>query len=166
MNKNNYVILAAMEKEIKNIKVNVPIIQTGIGMANTIKTLFDQKDFLKDKYIINVGYAGSTQYEVGTVVSVNKVLKYERSNVVEYPEYNIDPYSFVENACYTAENFIETDGYIPLVDMELYYIRMLYKNVVSFKIVSDNLNMNNYLNTPLDVAWTEVNSLLKEFINV
>ena len=165
MSLNDYIILAAMEKEAANIKVGVPVIVTGIGWHNTIKTLFKNRDRLRNKLIINVGYAGSTQYEVGTVVSVNKVLKYEHSNVVEYPEYHLNPYTFTENACYTADTFVESDGYIPLVDMELYYIRMLYENVTSFKIVSDNLSMKRYNQIDYKVAWKEVHDLLQEFIH-
>lgn len=162
---NRYVILTAMEKEYRNIKLNaIPKIMTGIGGCDTIKTLFKYKDVLKNKTLINVGYAGSSQYELGTVVSVNKVLKYDKSNVINYPEYSMDAYSFVENACYSANNFIEANGnYIPLVDMELYYIRMLYDNVVSFKIVSDDLSEHTYNKFNPEKSWKEVNELLREF---
>lgn len=165
MSKNNYIILTAMEKECCNIKLpTVEKLITGIGGCNTVQTLFRNQDKLKDKIIINIGYAGSTQYELGSVVSVNKVLKYDKSNVIKFPEFSMSAYSFVENACYTADNFIEANGtYVPLVDMELYYIRMLYPNVYSFKIVSDNLDEKTYNKFNPEKSWKELNTLLKEF---
>lgn len=165
MSINDYIILTAMDKEADNIRNSYNKLVTGIGGCDTIKTLFKEQDKLKDKTIINVGYAGSKQYEIGSIVSVNRVLKYEVSNVVTHPSLDMNPYLFTENACYTADSFIETDNYIPLVDMELYYIRMLFENVVSFKIVSDDLSQSRYNRFNATKAWKEMNEILREFCN-
>lgn len=78
-------ILCAMEKEAKNIKVkNAEIIITGIGVWNILKKA-KLIAHSTSKKVVNVGYAGSSEYDVGSVLSVNKVKTEKYSNVVETP---------------------------------------------------------------------------------
>ena len=58
-------------------------------------------------------------------------------------------------------------------DMELYYISLFFPEVISYKIVSDELNLDDYKNVSLkyfekkqlfDNAWEKVRNELKEII--
>lgn len=167
MSVNDYIILAAMEKEAAQIKTKAPILVTGIGACNVTKTLFENKARLDGKVIINVGYAGSTKYNVGKVLSVNKVRRFEPSRTIEEPMFTLQPYLFDCDICLTADNFVEEACDAPIIDMELYYIRNILENVISFKIISDNLNYKEYSNTydKLQNSWREMNYIINEVIN-
>ena len=167
MSVNDYIILAAMEKEAAQIKTKAPILVTGIGACNVTKTLFENKERLEGKFIINVGYAGSTKYNIGKVLSVNKVRRFEPSRTIEEPIFALQPYLFDCDICLTADNFVEEAGDAPIIDMELYYIRNILENVISFKIISDNLNYKEYSNTygKLQNSWREMNYIINEVVN-
>ena len=57
------------------------IIVTGVGALNVMKTL---RDIPRDAQIINIGYAGSANYELGSIVKVEEV-RLNHPNV-SYPE--------------------------------------------------------------------------------
>lgn len=167
------IILVAMEKEAQYIDCpNAKVIVTGIGMNNVIKTLSRALIYGKISErdtVINVGYAGSSCFNVGDIVAVHNVKRLKPSTTVEEDTYSLilklDSVNRVA-PCYTADDFVEGDKAIPLVDMELYYIRAFFKNLISFKIVSDNLNAMEYEEFNPDKAWEKMNSILNEVVNV
>ena len=72
-----YVILVAMEKEAQYIKCpNAKVIVTGIGRHNIIKTLcraIIHGKVSENDTFINIGYAGSTCFNIGEVVAVRSI---------------------------------------------------------------------------------------------
>ena len=137
------VIVVAADLEYNQIKplTNIKIIKTGIGYTNIIKAL---KNLNKQTPIINIGYAGSNTIPRGEVVKVKNCYTYH-PNAGEFKE---DVYKLNGNVnCYTSGDFVlETKIKEPVVfDMELASICALgFKNVESYKVVSDTLNMKQF----------------------
>mgnify|MGYP003298778385 CR=1 FL=1 len=132
----------AMEKEAQYIKCpNAKVIVTGIGCNNVIKTLcraIIHKKVSENDTFINVGYAGSTCFNIGDVVAVRSIKRLrpdlsvtEDAIPITFETFNQCLYA----PCYTADEFYEGKKAIPLVDMELYYIKALCNNLISYKIV-------------------------------
>ena len=113
---------------------------TGVGALNVIRNL---APIDRNTPILNVGYAGSNSIPVGTRVRVGKVSSYHPNVKFDEPTYKLDG----EIPCYTSSDFVtQTDIDEPCVfDMELAYIlAMGFTDVVSEKVVSDNLSMGEY----------------------
>lgn len=128
------------------------IIVTGVGAINVVHTL---RDLPRDAKIINIGYAGSANYAIGSAVCVNEV----RLNhpCVTYPEpelhlqalpleYLKESQTCLQSVCYSNTDFVLQSDYKDCVfDMELAYIAALgFQNLCSLKIVSDNLSLHAY----------------------
>jgi hypothetical protein len=128
------------------------IIVTGVGAINVLHTL---RELPRDAQIINIGYAGSANYAIGSIVSVTEV----RLNhpCVSYPEpelhlqaipskYLQQPESCLQSVCYSNTDFVLQSDYQDCVfDMELAYIAAMgFENLCSLKIVSDNLSLHDY----------------------
>ena len=128
------------------------IIVTGVGAINVIHVL---RDLPRDAQIINIGYAGSANYAIGSAVCVNEV----RLNhpCVTYPEpelhlqalpleYLKESQTCLQSVCYSNTDFVLQSDYKDCVfDMELAYIAALgFQNLYSLKIVSDNLSLHTY----------------------
>ena len=128
------------------------IIVTGVGAINVMKTL---RDLPRNAQIINIGYAGSANYEIGSVVCVREA----RLNhpCVTYPEPQLllrpvpsewlkEPSNCLESVCYSNTDFVLQSDYKDCAfDMELAYIAALgFEHLVSLKIVSDNLSLHDY----------------------
>ena len=155
-------ILCAMEKEAENIKVkDAEIIITGIGVWNILKKA-KLITHSTSKKVVNVGYAGSSEYDVGSVLSVNKVKTEKYSNVVETPALSIKPFDIQATTCITANGFVIGGGSLPLVDMELYYLTLMFPQIQSLKIVSDNLNYDEYTQFNTKDSWDKVNEILNK----
>lgn len=155
------IVLCAEEEEAKQInshRVN-KVIVTGVGVVNIIKSLA-QKIPPKAK-IINIGYAGSNKYSVGSVISVNKVERLYKPKIISESSIKLVP-CYVDDVCYTCDDFINAsiDIELPLVDMELYYLAARYPNIESIKIVSDNLNLAEHRKADLSASWEIVNRIL------
>lgn len=140
-------IVIAEKQELKLVKQlgyeNEPVIITGVGAINVINAL---KDLPKDTEIINIGYAGSLYFPIGTVVQISDVNTYhEIANFKEYHKVlniNIkEKYNYV-GKCYTSTDFVlKTNTKEPCVfDMELAYIASMFKNVRAIKVISDKLS--------------------------
>jgi hypothetical protein len=117
------------------------ILITGVGPLNVIEKL---ACIPKETEITNFGLCGSNYIEKGTKVEVKECELMHEKVDFETPSYILQ-----ENGvkCYTSNDFVtETKQTDPCVfDMELAYILALgFKNVKSIKIVSDNLNYNEY----------------------
>lgn len=128
------------------------VIVTGVGALNVMKTL---RDIPLDANLINIGYAGSANYEIGSAVMVNEV----RLNhpCVSYPEptlhlsplpevYLVAPTHTLSSICYSNTDFVLQSDYTDCVfDMELAYIAGLgFEHLSALKIVSDNLSLHTY----------------------
>ena len=127
------------------------LIYTGVGAINIIRSL---QDLDREAEIYNVGYAGSANFDLGTWVEVTEV-RLNHPNVT-YPEpelrltvtgYGLPVTGNVRQAvCYSNCDFVLASDYKDCVfDMELAFIAALgFKNLHSFKYVSDNLSLHSY----------------------
>ena len=128
------------------------IIVTGVGAINVIKTLHDLP---RNAQIINIGYAGSANYEIGSVVCVREAKL--NHPCVAYPEPQLllkpvplewlkETSKCLESVCYSNTDFVLQSDYKDCVfDMELAYIAAMgFENLISLKIVSDNLSLHDY----------------------
>ena len=149
------VIVVATVNEVPLVKQlgyeNFPIVITGVGAINVISTL---KSFPRNTHIINIGYAGSNNIEVGRQVAISVVKTlHEKVDFNEDSKYCIIPNKgYTDIApCYTSTDFV-TNTKIKedcVFDMELAFICSMFDNVRSIKVISDNLNVNQYEKTIL-----------------
>lgn len=149
-----------MEEEASNIKCSgANVIVTGVGASNIIKVI-TQTDIRPTDNVINVGYAGSSCFNVGEVLSVGMVqLINDNYDNTSYYLNNLT--SAVAN-CYTANTFIENGNY-QLVDMELFYLMCFgFQDLKSLKIVSDNLNYKEFKRGKFTRSWNKVNKILED----
>ena len=124
------------------------LIYTGVGAINIIRSL---QHLDREAEIYNVGYAGSANFDLGTWVEVTEV-RLNHPNVT-YPEPELQlpitnhQLPMVKQAiCYSNCDFVLASDYKDCVfDMELAFIAALgFKNLHSFKYVSDNLSLHAY----------------------
>ena len=150
------VLLEKVREQLGLDLSDVPVIFTGVGAINIIRSL----QYLdREAELINIGYAGSANFDLGTWVEVTEVrlnhpnvtypepelkvesgkLKVERSSLVKSGK-------FKEAICYSNCDFVLASDYKDCVfDMELAFIAALgFKNLHSFKYVSDNLSLHAY----------------------
>ena len=128
------------------------VIVTGVGALNVMQAL---RNIPLDAPLINIGYAGSANYEIGSVVAVKEA----RLNhpCVNYPEptlllpaipadYLVDAEHVITSVCYSNTDFVLQSDYTDCAfDMELAYIAGLgYSQLYALKIVSDNLSLHTY----------------------
>ena len=131
-----------------------PVIVTGVGAINIIRSL---QDLPRDAGLINIGYAGSSNFDIGTLVEVTEV-RLNHPNVT-YPEpvLHLTPLadqiatvhnqlSIKKSICYSNCDFVLASDYKDCVfDMELAFIAALgFKSLSSLKHVSDNLSLHAY----------------------
>ena len=159
-------ILIAEEGERKLVKQYLPncdweVRVTGVGAVNIIRSL---RDVPRDTHILNIGYAGSANFEIGTVVEVSEVrlnhpnCRYDEPEQVLAPcdatlsedSAGISPSLFPiaqrRAVCYTNSDFVLASDYTDCVfDMELAYIAAMgFERVSALKVVSDNLSLHTY----------------------
>ena len=120
---------------------------TGVGAINIIRAL---RYLPNDTEILNIGYAGSANFNIGTLVAVTEArLNHPH---VTYPEpplpLRILPCTATlkQAVCYTNTDFVlQSDYHDCVFDMELAYICSLgFLHVSAVKIVSDNLSLHTY----------------------
>ena len=134
------VICATDEEEKMLSKHFTDIIKTGVGYGNVYKALHNLD---RNTPILNIGYAGSNNIPIGKICAVGKSMNYHPCVKFKEREYQLNG----QYPCYTANDFVEkTEITEPcLFDMELYAIlSMGFTQVMSIKIVSDNLNQKQY----------------------
>lgn len=142
-------VVIAEKEELKLVEklgyTTYPILITGVGALNVIEAL---KDLPKDTKIINIGYAGSKDLKTKTFYVVDYVTLYHPN--VSYLEntyqLNTSYDRFDARTCYTGCDFVlDTKLGNCLFDMELAYIKALgFEDVMAFKYVSDNLDLQQY----------------------
>lgn len=124
------------------------LIFTGVGAINIIRSL---QHLDREAELINIGYAGSANFDLGTWVEVTEV-RLNHPNVT-YPEPELkisNQQSTINNVkqapCFTSTDFVLASDYKDCVfDMELAFIAALgFTNLHSYKYVSDNLSLHAY----------------------
>jgi hypothetical protein len=139
------------------------VIITGVGAINVIRSL---SPLDRDAELLNIGHAGSANFEIGTLVEVTEV----RLNhpCVTYPEpvLKLSPITnhqspiinhkspLTQSVCYSNCDFVLQSDYRDCVfDMELAFIAALgFRTLHSIKHVSDNLSLHTYRETASGVA--------------
>ena len=127
-----------------------PVIVTGVGAINIIQAL---SEVPREASLLNIGFAGSANFDIGTVVEVTEV-RLNHPNVT-YPEPKLEltpfddglwPIAQQKAVCYTNCDFVMQSDYKNCVfDMELAFIASLgFASVSALKIVSDNLSLHDY----------------------
>jgi hypothetical protein len=152
-----YIIMAEegefslVEKAREQLGLNwqdAELIYTGVGAINIIRSL---QNLDRDAELINIGYAGSANFDIGTWVEVTEVRLNHPNVSYEEPELQLpmtnDKLPMVKQAiCFTGTDFVLASDYKDCVfDMELAFIAALgFKNLHSLKYVSDNLSLHAY----------------------
>ena len=177
-NGSKIVILAAEEAEYNKCREVFPeieCIKTGVGAGNVIKTCCNLP---KGTRIINIGYAGSNNVEIGTVSPVSDTFRYTDGNYKFDDHANPLHLSDEGLPCYTGNSFFtESDKTEPtLYDMELNYIASFSPHlelVAAVKIVSDNLSVDDYVNNAKresgvltsDEVWANVRQAVETILS-
>lgn len=122
------------------------VLFTGVGAINVIRSL---QSLDRDAELINIGYAGSANFDIGTWVEVTEV-RLNHPNVT-YAEPVLELTSLglkgtKQAIGYSNCDFVLQSDYKDCVfDMELAYIAALgFKHLHSLKYVSDNLSLHTY----------------------
>lgn len=164
------VILCAMPKEAKNIKIegaNLFII--GIGAINVISrlsSLIADGKIKKGDKIINVGYAGSSFLPIGSVVSVKRSSRLAKPKIIKEKSFKLRRINGLKSyTCNTVDDFEDGLKNVELVDMELTYICSFFENISSIKIVSDGVCYSEYKKFRNKQSWEKVNNILRRLIN-
>lgn len=144
-------VVIAEKEELKLVEElgysNNPVVITGVGGMNVVNAL---KSLPKDTEIVNIGYCGSNEYEVGTVVQIVGVsTNHDVAKFYEPSKLLNEDYTKKYNKtgfCYTSTDFVgKTTKGIPCVfDMGLAFICALFDNVQAIKVVSDKLSVGEY----------------------
>lgn len=140
---------------------NIRLLITGIGKQLTAINLTKYLcKYEKPDLIVNIGYAGSTDIQVGKWVNISRVYNYEweipgeekyvmlagGSQKLEL----LDNSEIEKVECYSSESFVtETDIEEHVAfDMELHSISILCEMyeipLISLKKISDNLSLDKY----------------------
>lgn len=160
-------IICAEEEEAKNLTIqseNIKIHITGAGLYNVLK--YPRIVLNKNDMLLNIGYAGSNIFRPGEVFSVSSCERLYPSKIINEKKQFLEPFYFLGAECYTADDFIEyAFRELNLVDMELYYLSLLYPQIRSIKIISDNLNYKDFKKVKLKYSWDLVNKAIGTLIN-
>lgn len=132
--------------------INAPVLVTGVGAINIIRSL--QGLNREETEIINIGYCGSSNFEIGSLVSVTEARL--NHSVAHYPEPELkldemdfgmfEPEGLLHAPCYSNTDFVlQSDFRDCVFDMEAAYIAALgFAKTTVLKIVSDNLSIKEY----------------------
>lgn len=145
-------ILIAEEGERKLIEQYLPnldadVLVTGVGALNILRSL---RNLPLDTELINIGYAGSSNFPIGSVVEVTEARLNHPQVQYPEPEYKLQPYGLTaathQAICYTGTDFVTQSDYRDCAfDMELAYIAgMGFTHLRAIKVVSDNLSLHDY----------------------
>lgn len=148
-------IIIAEEGELELVRKLFPlseVLQTGVGALNIYLSL---KDLPRDREIVNIGYAGSANFEIGSWVRVTEARLHHPNVSYQEPKLTLrgdskptvdSDMSFIEAPCYTNVDFVLSSPYKDCVfDMELAFIMAMgFENVTAYKYVSDNLSLHTY----------------------
>lgn len=154
-----HLVVIAEKEELKLVEKlgyeKFPVLITGVGALNVIEAL---KDIPRDTVIYNIGYGGSKNLEPGKFYAIDRVSLYHQNVKYDEPTYSLGyiPWAREEEPeedsymrpvkCLTGTDFVlESNIEDCVFDMELAYIKALgFDNVIAYKYVSDNLDLNQY----------------------
>lgn len=132
--------------------LHAPVRVTGVGAVNIIRSLQDLDR--AETEIINIGYCGSANFEIGSLVSVTEARLNHPMTKYPEPTLTLDEYDFgmfqpeglLHAPCYSNTDFVVKSDYKDCVfDMEAAYIAALgFARTCSLKLVSDNLSLKAY----------------------
>lgn len=143
-------VLLEKARETLGLDLNdIPVIFTGVGATNIIRSL---QNLDREAELINIGYAGSANFDLGTWVEVTEVRLNHPNVTYPEPELRLTPNPSLKGReimralCYTNCDFVLASDYKDCVfDMELAFIASLgFKSLHSLKYVSDNLSLHAY----------------------
>jgi len=169
MNRDDILIVCALEDETKGKLDNWNIIYTGVGKVNatyelTAELFFQKKLSKLPKLVINVGTAGSREIPIHTLVDCTKFIQRDMDKtalgfVRGETAFETDipimlDFSHIDNpinknyVCGSGDNFVEDISkeieHIDVFDMEAYALaKTCWKigiNFVSYKYITDNAN--------------------------
>lgn len=142
-----HVLLEKLKEQIGLDLQDAELIYTGVGAINIIQSL---QHLDREAELYNVGYAGSANFDLGTWVEVTEVRLNHPNVTYKEPELHLPitnhQLPITKSVCYTNTDFVLASDYKDCVfDMELAFIAALgFKNLHSFKYVSDNLSLHAY----------------------
>lgn len=147
------------------------LIVTGVGALNVFHKL---ESIPRDTPILNFGFAGGFSIPIGETIDVRSVELYHLRADFESPRFELNTIEHGQDTnlgypCYTSNDFVEQPCVdVPSVyDMELVFIlAMGFTNVRSRKVISDNLNVGQYLETTKDVARTTSDEFARQYNTV
>lgn len=148
-------ILIAEEGERQLAETHFPgqeILVTGVGALNIMRSL---RNLPLDTPIINIGYVGSANYEIGSLVEIGKVSLCHPNITYPEPEIHLRGGLAAEYGILVAHTDVPIFTNVDFVleskerdcvfDMELAFIcGMGFTDVRAIKIVSDNLSLHQY----------------------
>lgn len=147
------IVVVANKDEKKNaIKMNLfgakaKIVVLGEGFYNTIQGIKKAK-INKKTPLINFGTAGSRYFEIGAILTVDRVKLYHSIAILKDKTYKLTKRNVDPVVCFTNNDFtLKDDTHIKnaIFDMELYYLLALGYNVIkSVKVITDDLNYGQY----------------------
>ena len=137
------------------------VLITGVGALNVLRAL---RDVPRDTELLNIGYAGSANFSVGSLVEVTDVCLNHPNVTYPEPELRLqtggelisaalyhsaegrEPARLLQARCYTNTDFVLQSDYRDCVfDMELAFIAgMGFTRLRAIKHVSDNLSLHAY----------------------
>ena len=128
------------------------VLVTGVGALNILRSL---RNVPLDTPLINIGYVGSANYEIGSMVEVGEVKLCHPNVTYEEPTYHLRQGLAEEYGISVAHKDVPIFTNVDFVlaskerdcvfDMELAFIvGMGFTDVRALKIVSDNLSLHAY----------------------
>jgi len=142
------VLLKKAQEELGLDLQDAELVYTGVGAINIIRSL---QSLDRDAELINIGYAGSANFDIGTWVEVTEVRLNHPNVTYTEPELKLSAFSHQHSdvrkaVCYSNCDFVLQSDYTDCVfDMELAFIAALgFKHLHSLKYVSDNLSLHHY----------------------
>ena len=164
MNREDILIVCALEKETNNELDDWNVIYTGVGKINSVIKLtshLNDYNYSIPDIVINYGTAASKTYS--GLVDCTKFIQRDMDatpmgfNIGETPfdnEPSMIDFSHIKNpigknlTCYTGDSFVTDIQYMDVVDMEAYALAKTCRNFgidfVSYKYISDDGNADDW----------------------
>lgn len=126
------------------------VLVSGVGALNVIKAL---QHLPAQTEVLNIGYAGSSNFAVGSAVKISEARLNHPNCRYPEPEIHLDtiPDEWLSQKTISAVNYsgadfvLQSDYKDCTFDMELAYIAAFdFAKVYSLKIISDNLSLHAY----------------------
>ena len=175
MNKEDILIVCALEEETNGELDGWNVIYTGVGKVNatyelTAELFFQMKLSKTPELVINFGTAGSKEIPIHTLVDCNRFIQRDMDATglgffkgqTPFEDELIVDFSYIDNligkgyVCGSGDSFVENIdneiGHIDVFDMEAYALSKVCNKTgidfVSYKYITDNVNkksVNNWL---------------------